>query len=443
MIRGKQSGTLASVAGLTFALMLASGGASADEPYRLLTGDVVAMSVSGVPDLTQNAEVQLDGSLSLPMVGEVPAAGRTLSDVRESIRTAIASRLVPVYTSDGQEHLRAVSRDQVSAWIAAYRPIFVSGDVARSGEFKYRPGLTVLQAIAAAGGVAATPVTSPIANTAGLEADYRGGWYALAAAEARVWRLHAELGEDVAFDSSILPPSPQKAGALDDILRVEKELRQARDLDNQRQRAFLERSIQQISEQTTVLKNQLEVQSKSEVADAADLAKAVGATGKGIYTESRMSDLRRAALTSATMRLQTESNLMLLERRSTEISRDLERLDDNRHLALLDELQQAEVDRAAAEAKLGAIVSRLQAAGIAVPAAGADGKIALTVVRAGVAKPIVAAPDLELQPGDVIQVSRSTATEAPAVGATAPDGASRLSGQTSQDTSRLLAAGRG
>ena len=435
---------------LAAALMMAGGAARADDPYRLFAGDVVAMRVAGVPDLAQKADVQLDGSISLPEVGEVPAAGRTLGEVRESIRTAIASRLVPVYSADGQQHLRAVTRDQVSAWIEAYRPVFVSGDVQRSGEFTFRPGLTVGQAIAAAGGVARTPAAAlPVANAAGLEADYRGAWYALAAAEARVWRLRTELGEDIPFDPSALPPAPQRGSALDDILNVEKDMRRTRQLADDRQRAFLERSIQQIDQQIAVMKQELAVQKQAEDADAADLKKAVALNAKGLFTDARMSDLRRAAMDSSTLRLKTESNLMQFERSSTEVKHELESLDDKRHLSLLDELQQARIKRAAARARLNQLVSQLQMAGMAVPDAGPK-TISATVVRTGEAAPIQAAPDFRLLPGDIVQVALGADTQAPgAAGAApapatpAPQDPSAMIGVSSSDPSRRAAASNG
>lgn len=415
--------------GFAFALILNTDVAQADTPYRLLSGDVVAMSVSGIPDLTQKATVQLDGSLSLPMVGDVRAAGRTLSEVREAIRTAIASRLVSVYTADGQEHFRTVTRDQVSAWIAEYRPVFVSGEVVRSGEFNYLPGMTVRQAIAAAGGVQVIQGTAFSANVAGLESDYTGAWYALATSDARVWRIRTELGENIAFNPSNLPPAKNGAAKLEDILSVQKELRAARDIDNERQRAFLKRAIDQITKQTSVLNRELDVQKKSEQADAADLKRAVELSGKGLFTDARLSDLRRAALTSATMRLQTESNLMQLERRSTEVARELERLDDNRRLALLDELQQAQARQASDGAKLNALADRIRAAGVSFPQAGAAEKIAVTVERSGVADPIQATPGMMLQPGDVVQVSPGPNAPAPAFGGQTSESGTKLGGQ--------------
>ena len=393
-------------AALVLAFNLGNSGARADEAYRLAAGDVVAVNVAGLPDLSRETEVQLDGNLSLPFVGEVSAAGRTLKDVREVIRASIASRLIPVYTSAGEERLRTVSRDDVTAWIAEYRPLFVSGEVARPGEFKYRPGITVRQAIAAAGGVVPELGADQAINAAGLEADYRGAWYAFAAGEARVWRLRTELGEDIAFDPNSLLATPDRTTSLDDILKVESDLREVRGLDHERERAFLTRVLEQTARQTNVLTRQLKAETATEALDAADLEQANEAVGRGVYTQSRMADLRSAALVSTTRRLQTESNLMQLERRSTEVARDLERLDDRRQFELLEELQLAQVKRAAELATLNEIEARLSAAGVATPGVGTSGEITVTVVRASSSDQVTATSDLELRPGDVVQVSR-------------------------------------
>lgn len=398
-----------------------SAGVCADEAYRLAAGDVVAVNVAGLPDLSREAEVQLDGSLSLALVGEVAAAGRTLEEVREVIRASIASRLVSVYTSDGEKHLRAVSRDEVTAWIAAYRPLFVSGEVAKPGEFRYQPGFTVRQAIAAAGGVVPLPIAGPVTNTAGLEADYKGAWNALAATEARIWRLRGELGDKSTFNLQSLPPAPDGTTALDDILKAESDLRMARDLDHERERAFLKRALDQIARQTGVLTRQLEAEKASEALDAADIKLANEAAGKGIYTQSRMADLRSAALLSTTRRLQTEANLMQLERRSIEVARDLERLDDRRHLDVLEELQQAQVKRAAGLATLNEIAARMSVAGVAMPGVDTARQITVSVVRAGSTQQVTATPDLELMPGDVVQVSRGAPITASQSGAKAYD----------------------
>jgi polysaccharide export outer membrane protein len=163
--------------GLAWALVatLAASPLAAAEAgdYRLQPGDVVEISILGLPDMRIRSAIQFDGSLNLPMVGSLPARGSTMADVRSQIQSALASRVLTTYASDGHEVLRTVERDEVTADVAEYRPIFVSGDVARPGERAFRPQITVRQAFAAAGGATAAPGSAGIPyDGIGLRADY-------------------------------------------------------------------------------------------------------------------------------------------------------------------------------------------------------------------------------------------------------------------------------
>ena len=90
-------------------------------------------------------------------------------------------------------------------------------------------------------------------------------------------------------------------------------------------------------------------------------------------------------------------------------------------LDLLEELQQAQVKRAAELATLNEIAARLNAAGVTAPGVGTGREITVTVVRAGSSDPVTATPDLELKPGTPLDetvvsrqfgVSRSPVREA-------------------------------
>lgn len=76
--------------------------------------------------------------MSLPLVGEVPAAGKTLQE----FRTELEARLADGYLND----------PRVSAEVLNYRPFYILGEVAESGEYAYTDGLTVMNAVARAGG---------------------------------------------------------------------------------------------------------------------------------------------------------------------------------------------------------------------------------------------------------------------------------------------------
>lgn len=113
--------------------------AAAGGSYRLAPGDIVAITVLGQPDLTGLQEVAQDGTVTMPLIGPVPALGETTDGLSQSITARLA---------DG--FLRAPA---VAVRLEEYRPIFVTGAVSSGGAYPYRPGLTVLQAVALAGGV--------------------------------------------------------------------------------------------------------------------------------------------------------------------------------------------------------------------------------------------------------------------------------------------------
>ena len=61
--------------------------------YRVNIGDVLEVSVAGVPELRHRAAVQMDGNISLPLVGMLPVAGLPLPQIRAKIGAALASKV--------------------------------------------------------------------------------------------------------------------------------------------------------------------------------------------------------------------------------------------------------------------------------------------------------------------------------------------------------------
>ena len=171
---------------------------SARAEYRLQGGDVVEISVSGVPDLRQRAPVQLDGSITFPVIGTFMVEGVDFSDVRGKIQSP-----------DGREFSRTFEREEVAATIVEYRPVFITGDVTRAGEQPFRPRMTVRQALATAGGFSALARgTATSFDTANLRSEYVTVWLNLAREHVRVWRIRTELGENIELDQKAIPPAP-------------------------------------------------------------------------------------------------------------------------------------------------------------------------------------------------------------------------------------------
>ena len=111
------------------------------QSYRIVAGDKIAVSVFGQPELSGEAIVDQNGNLRLPVIGDVPAANLTPSELEKGIGNFLE-----------QGYVR---RPVVSAKIAEYRPIYVLGMVRTPGLYPYRDGESVLAAIARAGGLGA------------------------------------------------------------------------------------------------------------------------------------------------------------------------------------------------------------------------------------------------------------------------------------------------
>lgn len=113
--------------------------------YRLTPGDVLDITVQGHDDFRQTATINPDGTISYVGVGTIVAAGLT----REQLTQALTKRLV-----------RQVLRPRVNVSVQQTHPRQVSmtgQGVHLPGVYDWRPGMTLLDAIAAAGGVAQAP----------------------------------------------------------------------------------------------------------------------------------------------------------------------------------------------------------------------------------------------------------------------------------------------
>jgi polysaccharide export outer membrane protein len=113
--------------------------ANAEEPFRIGREDVLDIAVWRDPDLSRTLPVRPDGFISMPMAGEVKAEGKTAFELSEELK----SRLAPFIQ---QPKVTVMVREVNSS------RIFVTGEVARPGAFPLRGRISVVQAIALAGG---------------------------------------------------------------------------------------------------------------------------------------------------------------------------------------------------------------------------------------------------------------------------------------------------
>lgn len=106
--------------------------------YRLSAGDTVRVTVYGHEDLSGEFEVDGAGRISLPLIRDITAEGQTLQELESSI----TDKLSPDY----------VKHPRVSTEVLNYRPFYIIGEVSEPGSYPFVNGMTVINAVAVAGG---------------------------------------------------------------------------------------------------------------------------------------------------------------------------------------------------------------------------------------------------------------------------------------------------
>lgn len=106
--------------------------------YQLGAGDKVKINVFGEADLSGEFLVGDNGRIELPLIGAVHAGGQTVTQ----FQNAVVARYSGGYLKD----------PKVSVSVLNYRPFFIQGEVGKGGEYPYKAGLTIQNAVAIAGG---------------------------------------------------------------------------------------------------------------------------------------------------------------------------------------------------------------------------------------------------------------------------------------------------
>jgi protein involved in polysaccharide export with SLBB domain len=107
--------------------------------YRLNSGDVISIRVFGEDDFNREKIRLTDaGTVSFPVLGEIPMLGRTVGEIEQLITDRLKGRYLV--------------NPRVSVWVDEYRSYFVNGMVEKPGAYPFQPGLNVRKAVSIAGG---------------------------------------------------------------------------------------------------------------------------------------------------------------------------------------------------------------------------------------------------------------------------------------------------
>jgi len=109
-----------------------------DAGYRLDAGDKLRVVVYGQDGLTNTYTIDAAGMITMPLIGTVPARGRSPASLASEITAKLRNGFI--------------REPSVAVEIESYRPFFILGEVQAPGQYPYVPNMTVESAVAIAGG---------------------------------------------------------------------------------------------------------------------------------------------------------------------------------------------------------------------------------------------------------------------------------------------------
>jgi len=307
---------------LSLAVIVSAPVLAAD--YRLGVADKVKIKVQEWPDLSGEYTVTPDGSVSLPLIGNVNAAGLRLKEFAQQISERLKQR------SEGSDQvLTAVE-------IAQFRPFSIMGDVQRPGQYPYRPGLTVLEAVTVAGGYYRPEL--------GMLRLGREAVIATGEINTQQIKLNRLLVHEARLDATLagredvpLPPELLKLKDDPDISATLKSEQAALDLENGLKRngrtAF--ETIKSLYEnEITALRGQGKALAEEKESIGTQLTQLRSMAARGLALSPTMFALERSYAQVSNEQLSTETavvraneNITLAEERARQLDQEKNRLD--------------------------------------------------------------------------------------------------------------------
>ena len=153
--QGRRGGGVPAAGRLLAGIGPAAAASHSAGPYRLGVGDEMRIITFGEERLTGQFRVNDRGEIAIPLLGTIRADGLTTTELEHSIAKQLVAKKVLLDPS-------------VSVEVLGYRPVFILGEVSKPGQYPYQPGMTVLTAVAVAGGFtyrAETDYASILRNT--------------------------------------------------------------------------------------------------------------------------------------------------------------------------------------------------------------------------------------------------------------------------------------
>ncbi len=375
-------------------------------PLDTLRLEVAAWStetrtLTPLPFMAGEFAVETNGTISLPVIGRVVVEGQSLSDLSATMTRAL------------QQRLGIVDEIFVSLKVAENAPFFVVGAVERPGAFEYRPGMTVIQAVAVAGGVrrSQTIFSRTDRDAARALGDHR----LLALERLRTMATIARLEAERAGADAIDPPAELAAHDMAAAyLEVEHEVMKARQDEHGAALQSIAELKSLVGTRIATMRKETAMRQKVVSATRDEVETMRGLVDRGLAQTSRANSTERQLADAEARVLELETAVLAAEQQLNEAERDAVELKGRRRVTIVSELQNARTELGRIEVKLGtaeelfAEAARFGSTIAELAAAERDRTVSLLVTRTprqgDGGRTFVAAPGTVLRPGDVLEV---------------------------------------
>ncbi|MEO8243762.1 MAG: polysaccharide biosynthesis/export family protein [bacterium] len=386
--------------GMAAAFLVLPGAATADE-YHLAQGDVLRVMIVGEPQLSVDVPIEMDGSAWFPLVGPIAASGETLRDIRSQTAEAYATVSFGRPVAAGTGLPQIIDTSQVYVTVASYRPIYVTGDVGTTHEIPYRTGLMLSQLLALASPVQVANGSTRQATTGEITAAAT----ALAHEYAQIWRHKVFLGKDTPadFDRIFVTKGPE----IDELVAVERSILAETRAGIEAQQQHIKDDTARIQANVAALTRQKDNEAKGLEMDETELATVQDLFSRNLVPASRLTDVRRASLVTASRLFQIDVALESAQGQVEKLKADFIALEGDARVAAWKDLGDAVTT---AEQRRSDLERLLASAGGSQTTNLLPTETKAIVTRDGVILSSgETSPSLALMPGDIVEIRQRPA----------------------------------
>lgn len=297
---------------------------SAFEEWTALSGDYV---------------IGADGRVNFPLAGATEGAGKTSADLAADIGEGL------------QQALGLAIPPTVSVEVAEYGPIYITGDVASPGEYAFAPNLTLVKALALAGGERRSAEASARPEREMLTTS--GALQVLEDEYDRLLIRRARLDAELAGHSDIaVPPELEGAENVDSLIAAEKAILDAQKRQGDAQSTSLTDQIGLLTRQIEAFEQKQGSTQTQLVAAREQLDKITALSDDGLALASRVASLQTNVADLESRLLDTQTASLQAQQDIAAANREQARLTDQR-------ISDLSLERQTVDGQIGALALKI------------------------------------------------------------------------------------